>query len=80
MVNRSIEVKMSKSYENLKICLRHTKKMRNISRLSGISKSTLTLIAKGKGAYPGSLSTQLILEEWAQSLEKNPEEWVVVKK
>lgn len=49
------------SYQALMRCLRITRTITRLSALSGISKSTLTLIAKGKGNYRSCLSTQLRL-------------------
>ena len=60
---------MNNTYADLKKCLRYAGKMVKVSKMTGLSKSTLNMIAKGRGNYTPSLGTQLILEDWAQRLE-----------
>jgi hypothetical protein len=50
------------SYQIMLRCLCMTGKIKKLSLITGISKSTLTHIAKGRGTYDGTLATRMKLE------------------
>jgi len=68
--------KFSAPYQLLVRCLRIVKKMTNLSKETGISKSTLTLISRVKGRYDGCMSTRMrleaFLEEVSEPIKKLP--------
>ena len=62
------------SYQMLCRCLRLTKKITVLSKLTAIGKNTLTRIAKGRGKYNGCLSTQMRLEDFMYRNQKEIDE------
>lgn len=55
------------SYQILQRCLGIVHKISRLAEITGISKSTLTHIAKGRGQYTGCLSTQMRLQDFLES-------------
>lgn len=58
------------SYETLKKCLLYYRKITVLANHTGICKTTLNRIARGRGKYNGTTSTRLRLEAFLDKTEK----------